>query len=153
VSESHNERMARRKRERAEHLRQVADDAALAEKLNNDPEFAKDFDESFVKGFTGMEDDIIENFAKEQGYSKDEKEAMRRTVKRARQTAKGGFLTSGDPAKAEEILMSNRGIREMRKQKSEKSCFLAALVLLAFLGSTVGAAVWGAAGALAAVLN
>lgn len=144
MSESNDERLDRKKRERREYLKQQAEDKALADKLDNDPQFAKDFDESFVRGFTGIEDDVVKKFAEAQGYSKAEIEAMHRTVKRARQAAKGGFLSSGNPEEAEKILMSNRGIREMRKSKEDKSCFIASILLLMILGSTVGAALWGA---------
>src|SRR5688500_86301 len=137
MGESHDERMARKKRERAEFLKQEREDAELAKRLDNDPEFAKNFDESFVRGFTSAEDELLDKFAKDKGYSKSETEAMKRTVKKARETAKGGFFTAPDPAEAERILMSNRGIREMRKAK--KGCAVITVLLLGIGGSAIGA--------------
>jgi hypothetical protein len=153
MSESNEDRLARKKRERAEYLKQEREDAALAKKLDSDPEFAKSFDESFVRGFTSAEDELLDKFAKDKGYSRSETEAMKRTVARARKTAKGGFFTAPDPAEAEKILMSNRGIREMRKSKEDKSCFIAGLLMLAFFGSTISAALYGAAEIVSALTH
>jgi hypothetical protein len=151
MSESNEDRLARKKRERAEYLKQEREDAALAKKLDSDPEFAKSFDESFVRGFTSAEDELLDKFAKDKGYSRSETEAMKRTVARARKTAKGGFFTAPDPAEAEKILMSNRGIREMRKSK--KGCGVIAVLLLGIGGSAIGAALYGAAEIVSALTH
>lgn len=155
MGESNEERLARKKRERAEYLRQEREqereDAELAKKLDSDPEFAKDFDASFVRGFTSIEDELLDRFAKDKGYSASETAAMKRAVERAKKTARGGFFTAPNPEEAEKILMSNRGIREMRKSKEDKSCFIAGLLMVAFFGSAIAATLYGAAEALAAL--
>lgn len=109
-------------------LQEEAADEALARKLDADPDFAKDFDESFARGFKGFENDLLNKIADDKGMSASERDAMMKAAERARKAAQGGFLTKPDPAKAEKIIMGNRGLREAKK-RSGKGCAVLALVL------------------------
>lgn len=125
-------------------LAQEAADEALAKKLDSDPEFAKNFDDSFVRGFRGLEDDIIGQAAKDLGYSDAQIQKALQTAQKARKTAAGGFFTNANPEKANEMIKENLVLRNVVKAKSEKSCFLFALVILAGSGATSIAIVWAA---------
>lgn len=152
MGESHDERIARKKRERAEYLKQEKEDAELAARLDSDPEFAENFDDSFERNLNKFDDEFLRKFAKEKGYSKSETEAMIQAAERARRAMTGGWFSSKDPVKAEKIIMSNRGMRELKQSKEDKSCFLFALVLLSGGTATLLGLIYGAIEAVAAVL-
>lgn len=134
-------------------LEQEAADEALARKLDADPDFAKDFDESFVRGFRGLEDDIIGRTAAELGFSDAQIQKALADAQRARKVAKGGFFVNADPAKAERIIKANKVLHKVVKAKSEKSCFLFALVILAGSGATSVGIVWAAVDLLSRVFS
>lgn len=133
-------------------LEQEAADEAIARKLDSDPQFAKDFDESFIIGFRGLEDDIIGKAAKDLGYSDAQIQKALGDAQRARKVAKGGFFVNADPAKAEKIIRENAVLNKVVTAKSEKSCFLFALVLLASGGVSIGGTVWAVGELLSRVL-
>lgn len=143
MGESNDERIARKKRERAEFLAQQKADEELAKKLDNDPDFAKDFDDSFVKGFTGFEDDLLKKIADDKGMSASERRDMERAAERARKAMRGGFLSAPKPEEAEKIIMSNRGLREARKRQQGKGCAVVALLFLGSAATAVGT-LWAA---------
>jgi hypothetical protein len=151
MGESNDERIARKKRERAEFLKQEKEDAELAARLDSDPEFAEQFDDSFERLVVKTDDEFMRKFAKEKGYSKSETEAMIRAAEKARKAMTGGWFGSQDPKKAAEIIDGNKGLRAMKKDKEEKSCFLALLVLASGGLLTFAAMIYGAAQAIASV--
>lgn len=148
MGESNDERIARKKRERQEYLKQQAAqekaDAELAARLDSDPEFAEQFDDSFERNLKKFDDEFLRSFAKDKGYSKSETQAMLDAAERAKKAMRGGWFSERDPVKAEKIIMSNRGMRELKKAKKGKGC---AVVGLLFLGSIVTAigTLWAAA--------
>lgn len=133
-------------------LKQEAEDEALAKKLDSDPQFAKDFDDSFVRGLSSIDDELIERFAQKKGYSASETEAMKAAARRAAKAMKGGFFSAPRPEEANEIIMGNRGMREMKKAKG-KGCAVVALLMVTVSGATTAAIIWGAVEAIAAVLS
>jgi hypothetical protein len=144
MGESHDERMARKKRERAEYLKQQKADKDLAKRLDSDPEFAEQFDDSFERNLEKFDDEFLRHFAKNKGYSKSETEAMIKAAERAKKAMSGGWFGSKDPVKAASIVEGNKALRAMKKEKKKKSCFLAALVILAGSGAMSAAMIWGA---------
>lgn len=125
-------------------MREAAEEA-LAEAADNDPAVAKWLDDDFDKGMTdlfGGTSPAAYRKALEQaipGITDKDVEAAQKAIKEARKAAEGGFFRSPNPQEAERILMSVRGIREVKKQKESKSCFIAALVLL----GSASLSVWG----------
>lgn len=144
MGESHDERMARKKRERAEYLKQEKEDAELAARLDSDPEFAEQFDASFERQLKAMDEEFLDSWAKQKGYSESETKAMKKAARRAQDAMRGGWLSSADPAEAARIVENNPGLRALKKSKEDKSCFLFALVILAGSGATSAALIWGA---------
>jgi hypothetical protein len=148
MGESNDERIARKKRERQEYLKQQAAqekaDAELAARLDSDPEFAEQFDDSFERNLSKFDEEFMRKFAKDKGYSKAETQAMLDAAERAKKAMRGGWFSERDPVKAEKIIMSNRGMRELKQSKKDKSCFLFALVILAGSGATSVGLIWGA---------
>jgi hypothetical protein len=133
-------------------LEQEAADEELARKLDSDPEFAKDFDKSFERQLGELNTEFLNKFAQDKGYSKSETEAMKRAVEKARRTAQGGWFSPGNPAEAEKILMSNRGIREARKSKG-KGCAVIALLIFGGSAATSVGTIWAAAEIVSRVLS
>lgn len=155
MGESNNERLARKKRERAEYLKRQAEqekaDAELAARLDSDPEFAEQFDDSFVRNLHKFDDEFLDKFARDKGFSTSEAEAMKKAAHEAMKKLKGGFFSRADPAAAEAIVNNNKGLRALKKKK--KGCAVIAVLLLGIGGSAISAAVYGAAEALAAVIH
>lgn len=134
-------------------LEREAADEAIAKKLDNDAQFAKDFDASFVQGFRGLEDDIIGKVADELGFSDAQIQKALQDAQKARKLAKGGFLTNADPAAAEKLIKGSKVLSGVMKAKEDKSCFIFALAILAASGATSVGLIWGAAELLGRVFS
>ncbi len=145
MGESNDERLARKKRERAEFLKQEKEDAELAARLDSDPEFAEQFDDSFERLIAKTDDELMRKYAKDKGYSKADTEAMIRAVNKARKAMTGGWFGSRDPEKAAEIVSRDKILREFKKEKSNKSCFLVLLVLVSGGVTTLAGMAYGVA--------
>lgn len=141
MGESNDERIARKKRERAEYLKQQKADEVIARKLDSDPEFAKNFDDSFVIGFRGLEDDVIGKAAKELGFSDKEIQKALDDAAKARKKAKGGFMTNADPEAANKLIRDNVVLNKVVKQKG-KGCAVVALLFLSSATVSIGGTVW-----------
>jgi hypothetical protein len=152
MGESNDERIARKKRERAEFLKQEAADAAMAAKLDKDPEFAKTVDDVFVTGFRGLEDDIIGKAAKELGFNDKQIQKALEDAQRARKVAKGGFLTNADPEKAAKIVEDNLVLNRIVQKKS-KGCAIVGLLFLGSSATAVGGIIWAAGEVLTRVFS
>jgi hypothetical protein len=133
-------------------LEQEAADEELAKKLDSDPDFAADFDKIEKKLLRDLEDGTLNKIAREKNMSDSEKAAMMRAAERARAAAKGGLFRSPDPAKAEKIIMSNRGLREARKHQQGKGCVVVALLFLGSSATAVGT-LWAAAEVIVRALS
>jgi hypothetical protein len=154
MGESNDERLARKKRERAEFLKQKAQDDALEEAISKDPQLRDYLDWDFdrqIKQLTGISMSEMSKQKPGEGVSqKDIDEAME-VIKRAKKKAEGGWLSSGDPEAAQKMLDSSSAVQKIGKRN--KSCFLAALVLLASGSVSVGGIIWAAAEVLSRVLS
>lgn len=154
MGESNDDRIARKKRERQEYLKRQAEeekaDAELAARLDSDPEFAEQFDDSFVRNLHKFDDEFLDKFARDKGFSKSEAEAMKKAAHEAMKKLKGGFFSRADPAAAEAIVENNKGLRALKKAK--KGCAVVGLLLLVIGSSSLAAAVYGAVEAIASVL-
>lgn len=132
------------KRMRSEMADEIAGEAAAAARAaQDDAQLRKEL----VDMFGGADyDAIVRAVGASEGYSAKEIKEMEQAAKLAKKQ-----LKSNHPREAEKIIMSNRGLREVRKRKG-KGCAVIAILLLAVGGSTFGAAIYGAAeliGALA----
>lgn len=137
-------------------LREAAEEA-LREAAEKDPGVAQWLDDDLDKGFQEILGMTPGKLQEELGKAipditeKDIREAQK-ALADARKAAKGGFFSGPNPAEAERILMGVRGIREVRKAKEDKSCFLFALVLLSGGLTTIAGLAYGAVEAIAAIL-
>jgi len=128
-------------------MREAAEEA-LAEAADKDPAVAKWLDDDFDQGMTeimGMSPTQLQRELNDAlpGITSAEVREAQKAIRDAKAAAKGGWLSSPNPAKAEKILMSNRGIKEVRRKKG-KGCAVIAVLLLTIGGSTVAAAIYGA---------
>jgi hypothetical protein len=129
-------------------MREAAEEA-LAEAADNDPGVAKWLDDDFAAGMTdilGMAPDKLQNALNSAipDLSRKEIDEAIQDAKAARKALEGGWLSGPDPEKAAKILKGNDNLKGLAKSKTEKSCFIAALVLLAGFGTTAGAVIRGA---------
>lgn len=137
-------------------MREAAEEA-LREAAEKDPGVARWLDDDLDKGFQEILGMTPKKLQEELGRAipeiteKDTREALA-ALDQARRAAKGGFFSSPNPAEAERILMGVRGIREVKKSKENKSCFLFALVLFSGALATIAGLVYGAVEAVAAIL-
>lgn len=138
-------------------MREAAEEA-LAEAADNDAAVAKWLDDDFEKGFgdiigmsTGKLRDQLDKAVP--GISEQEVREAQRAIAEAKRALDGGWLSKPNPKEAERILMGVRGIRELKKSKSEKSCFIAALLLLTGSGATVCGLIYGATEVVSALVR
>lgn len=137
-------------------MREAAEEA-LAQAADADPAVAKWLDDDLDQGFQeilGMSPDKLQAELSRAipDISKEDIRAAQEALADARKAAKGGFFSSPNPQEAERILMGVRGIREVKKAKENKSCFLFALVLLSGGLVTLAGLVYGAVEAIASIL-
>lgn len=139
MGESHDERMARKKRERQEFLRQQREaEAAEQEALDRynaaeDKELADFFQEHFGAELDELQKDVHEILGGDEGIERALGE-----IKRAAKKGKFG--------KAKRIARQNKA--RFKKAKKEidkkKGCAVIALLMLTVGSGVLGSAVWGA---------
>lgn len=112
--------------------REIAEDAAQEDvDAQDDAQLKRELTDMFG---TSDYDKIIKAVGQAEGFSADEIAAMQKAGRLARKE-----LRRGNVDKAEKIVMSNRGLKEVRKSKKDKGC---AVLGLLGLGSVV-LSIWG----------
>jgi hypothetical protein len=153
MGESNDERIARKKRERAEFLRQKEQDDALEAAINNDPQLKDYLDWDFdrqIKQMTGVSISDVKKLKPGEGVSeKDVAEAME-VIARAKKKAEGGWLSSGDPQAAQEMLDNSPALKKIAKRS--KGCVVVALLFLGSSATAVGT-LWAAAEVIVRALS
>lgn len=129
-------------------MREAAEEA-LAEAADADPAVAKWLDDDLAAGMTdilGMPPDKLQRALGDAipDLSASEVKAAIRDAQAARKAMEGGWLSGPDPEKAAKILKGNSNLKGLAKSRTEKSCFIFALLLLAGFGTAAGSIVWGA---------
>lgn len=163
VGESPEERRIRKRRERQEYLKRQAEiDQYIAEELDKNPEFAKEHDAAFDREFEDLFGvtpydygvKLDHEYLKGQGVSKKDIDEAERIMRQARKTAKGGWFGGGNPKKAAKQLKGNKAVKKVgdATKKKGKGCAVVGLLILVVGSSSLAAAVYGAAQAIAAVL-
>lgn len=139
----------------ARRLRQEAADEELAKLLDSDPDFAADFDKAEANLLRDVENGALHKIAREKKMSPQEEADMMAAADRARKAMKGGLFTSPNPEKAEQIIMSNRGLREARQRgkKSRNGCLKVVIPLFVLSASVAATSVWGAVELVSAVVR
>lgn len=111
---------------------EIAADAARDDvNAQSDAELKRELTDMFG---TSDYDAIVRSIGKGEGFSDDDIKAMQKAAKLAKKE-----LERGNVDKAEQIVMSNRGLKEVRKRSNDKGC---AVLGLLGLGS-VTLSVWG----------
>jgi hypothetical protein len=146
MGESHDERLARKKRERKEYLkRQEEQDKALEEAMAREPQLADYIDYDFerqIKQMTGVSMEEMRRVEAGGNVSESDVDEAMRVIAEAKRAAEGGFLRSKNPKKAEKMIKNSKAVKKVGgAAKKGKGC---ALVILAGSGATSIALVWAA---------
>jgi len=128
-------------------MREAAEEA-LAEAADRDPAVAKWLDDDFDQGMTeimGMSPTQLQRELNDAlpGITAAEVREAQQALKDAQAAAKGGWLSSPNPGKAQKILKSNGLLNKLCKKKGGW-CAVVAVLMLTIGGSTVAAAIYGA---------
>lgn len=134
-----------RARRDAEIQRRLEDEAAQEERdAKMDDAFMRE-----ARQVLGVELDEIEQFARDHADSVVDSDEALRVIAQARKQAKGGWLSSPDPDKANKTLRKSKAVRDVAEQaKKKKGCAVFAVLML------TGAAwsmTWGVAELVAAL--
>lgn len=134
MGESHDERLARRKRERAEFLkRQKEQDEALLEAIEKDPQLADYLDYDFERGIkqvTGVSMSDLSKVQPGEGVSESDVDEAMRVIEQAKRAAEGGVFRAKNPRKAKRLLENSKAVQKIgKKAKKSKGCVIAGLVL------------------------
>jgi len=148
MGESHDERLARKKRERREYLkRQEEQDKALEEAQLREPQLADYLDWDFerqIKQMTGVSMDEMRKVEAGGNVSERDIDEAQRVIAEAKRAAEGGIFRGKNPKKAEKMIASSRAVKKVgAKAKKSKGCVIAGLVF-ASSGATSIAIVWAA---------
>ena len=152
MSESSKDRLARKKRERAEYLAkqkaQAEQDKALQEAIEKDPQLADYIDYDFerqIKQMTGVSMSDMRKVQPGEGVSESDVDEAMRVIEQAKRAAEGGVFRAKNPKKAKRLLDNSSAVKKVgKKAKKSKGCVIAALLMLTIGGGTFGSLVWGA---------
>jgi hypothetical protein len=149
MGESHDDRLARKKRERREYLRkQKEQDDALQEAIEKDPQLADYIDYDFerqIKQMTGVSMSDMRKVKPGEGVSDADVDEAMEVIAKAKREAEGGVFRAKNPKKAKRTLENSKAVKKVsKKAKKDKGCAVVALLMLTIGGSAFGSLVWGA---------